>query len=406
MGPITQYNNTKSLGGLIMFNSTKKFLIFVCLGTLISLTVLQPISAAYNESNGVGSTTNTTIESFTIETFSENPNTEGFYVNTGYKVVSSSTIIVSENGYPVSAEINSLEDNYDISGNYIDTVIKHEEMYNDYDSGKAKVKIENDISTNPVNGKATINPMIENKNNYQKITLDDSEKKLLADKIKLHVEKLPETNFNEIKGITSKEFNAIKEKAIEYQKSKASINTTEFSVTSTSCPTVSNGVEMCGAFDNYYRHNVSNGDFTVQALGFAGEDSMYTRQHGNVAGNASKASILSSFKSYINAYEGYVVQDMEASSWPEVVGWGSAIASFALLVAGWATGPTGWTAIVLNYSNALLVFVGLTSSAYSTYSRMQLSRNATTQQQNAINAAYNMFYYQDFNYGFSYESGF
>lgn len=76
---------------------------------------------------------------------------------------------------------------------------------------------------------------------------------------------------------------------------------------------------------------------------------------------------------------------MEAPTWPEVVGYGAALVGLATIVAGYATGPAGWVTIVLYYSGALSTFAGLTSTVYSTYSRMQLSKTAAQYMENARN---------------------
>src|SRR5690606_28644231 len=104
---------------------------------------------------------------------------------------------------------------------------------------------------------------------------------------------------------------------------------------------------MCGAFDNYYNHTTSTGTFVVQSLCCANEDSKYTRLGGSTSGSSITATKVAQFKSYINAYEGYIIQDMESPNWPVVAGWALVIASFTTLLIGFGTGPVGWAAVAL-----------------------------------------------------------
>lgn len=55
----------------------------------------------------------------------------------------------------------------------------------------------------------------------------------------------------------------------------------------------------------------------------------------------------------------------------------------ATIVSGFIVGPAGWLNIVLYYGGALATFTGLTSATYSTYSRLQLSKNVADYNQKA-----------------------
>ncbi|MNC58432.1 hypothetical protein D3C75_1081610 [compost metagenome] len=59
------------------------------------------------------------------------------------------------------------------------------------------------------------------------------------------------------------------------------------------------------------------------------------------------------------------------------------MAGLAILVAGFLGGPAGWVAIVSNYVGALTTFAGLTTTAYATKARMDLSKTAAQYQHNA-----------------------
>jgi hypothetical protein len=151
-------------------------------------------------------------------------------------------------------------------------------------------------------------------------------------------------------------------------------------------PMGTSSLEMAGAYDNYYNHDTSTGWFRVQSLGFVGH--YYIRIEGSTLGSSKNASSMATYKGYINNYDTYVNAYMLAPTWPEVVGWGTALAGLATIVAGYGTGPVEWVTIALYYGGALSTFAGITSTAYSTYSRLQPSKTAAQYLENARNMNY------------------
>ncbi|CAG7651112.1 hypothetical protein ACFQI7_21390 [Paenibacillus allorhizosphaerae] len=65
-----------------------------------------------------------TIEVFAIETLDDNQNDKGFFERTGYKIVNAITTI-EEGKTHMKSDIKSIEDFYDIRGNYLQTEIIH-----------------------------------------------------------------------------------------------------------------------------------------------------------------------------------------------------------------------------------------------------------------------------------------
>jgi hypothetical protein len=65
-----------------------------------------------------------TIEVFAIETLDDIQNDKGFFERTGYKIVNAITTIEEEKTRKKS-DIKSIEDFYDMEGNYIQTEIIH-----------------------------------------------------------------------------------------------------------------------------------------------------------------------------------------------------------------------------------------------------------------------------------------
>ncbi|EGL15223.1 MULTISPECIES: hypothetical protein [unclassified Paenibacillus] len=381
---------------------SRKVVTVLSLVSLFCFTSLGPVSAESSQ----GASANlgkqepiSTVESYTIETYSDTLNAEGYFEKTGYEVVNAVTKIYVDEGRAIKSEVSSIEDFYDNQGNYIKTVIKNDKSANDFITGKAKINNQNFVASSPLNDQSQLANVIKNNDTFEKETLDSSKEQAILKKLETNVSKLPKVQDKEVQGINLEQLNTIKQKISELQASKVTPKVS-------TCPSNSGGVESCGAYDNLYRHNIINGDFTAQVLGHAGEDSKYTRLHGNVGNNTAKASRLATFKQQINTYERYIVDDLEASTFWEVVGWASALASYVLLVQGFLTGPVGWVAVVSSYANALLVFIGFTSTSYATVSRLQISKNAAAQLNNAKTTHYNMLNLGDANYGSDYVSGF
>lgn len=76
---------------------------------------------------------------------------------------------------------------------------------------------------------------------------------------------------------------------------------------------------------------------------------------------------------------------MEGASFQELAGWAISLASLAVMVVGYGTGPAGWMGIVAYYGGALTTFAGMTLSTYATVSRLQLSNVAAAYLENARN---------------------
>lgn len=389
-------NHKFKLGVIIIYSRIRKTLSIVCALSLLSVLFLQPISAQ-TEKVAINQEKITTIEAYTIETYSNTKNAEGFYVLSGYEVVNSVTEIISDGGKAVSASVNSISDNYDLNGEYKYTTVQSNQMENNFQTGKARSQNSKIETYEPQNEKRNLNNFIENNDTFENFELTEIEKQNIVKKIAYHKTYMPYTEYIDIQGVTFDD--------LENVKQRIQMNQTLSTVSE--CPTSNTpGVEACGAFDNFYRHNIINGDFTVQALCCAGDDSIYAKLHGSIGTDTDKAKRLSDFKRYINTYERYLVDDMNSNTTWEVIGWASAIASFVLLVQGFATGPVGWVAVASTYFNALLVFAGLTSSQYATSSRLAISKNVAAQLENASSQALLMLQKNDMNYSFSFVSGF
>lgn len=347
-----------------------------------------------------------TVESFEVETLSEDmvdvklseDVTAKQYVNTGSKKVNSITEI-TEDSESITTKITALEDFYDLDGNYLKTVLKIEEFANNYDTGKATHKMKEKEYDKP---KTLNNPSSSTKiNNFNSKSLTNTQQNDIKNSLNILTK---EPNFKEvekeIQGITANEMTNLRRLSSDVQKyeviklkdgkltvdEEALKEMVESDQTGTYSVLASSTVEQAGAFDNYYRHDISNGSFTAQAL--SDSPHKYVKYTGTTYNNSLNASTMTSFKSNIDSYESYVIQRMEYATWTEVAGWFGVLMGLASIVYGYGTGPAGWVSIVLYYGGALSTFSGLTSSAYATYSRLNLSRYAAQYCQNARDLLY------------------
>ncbi|WP_236291743.1 hypothetical protein [Paenibacillus allorhizoplanae] len=87
--------------------TAKKFITAVCIGSIISVTALQPVSAESSQGESLAKATTPfkTVESYVIETYSDTKNAEGYYEKTGYEVVNAVTNVFVGKGETVSSEI-------------------------------------------------------------------------------------------------------------------------------------------------------------------------------------------------------------------------------------------------------------------------------------------------------------
>ncbi|WP_246320040.1 hypothetical protein [Paenibacillus qinlingensis] len=97
-------------------NSNKKLMILVKI-CLLMFTFLLISACSQTEKYE-------TIEVFTIETLDDNQNDKGFFEQTGYKIVNAITT-TEEGKTHRKSDIKSIEDFYDMAGNYLQTEIIH-----------------------------------------------------------------------------------------------------------------------------------------------------------------------------------------------------------------------------------------------------------------------------------------
>ena len=363
------------------------FLIFILIFNLF-------LSSTFANNNSKLNSPIITVEAFVLETLSDTVNSMGIYELTGYKEVNSITEI-KEGNNEIYTKITAIEDYYDIAGNYIKTIVKNDEFENDYNTGKAFHTLQEKVYRQPL----AIN--IRKGLNYNnEIELNTAEEKLVKQNIGKIKQKLPNGQTKEIKGFTKIEIDKLKATAqkiinsnavtinkeghIEFDPTKVE---SEELVSSLSYSMSDPEIERKGAFDNYYNHNLSNGSFIAQALG-AGSHK-YIKVTGTTFGSTKNAQTMGNFKSHINNYQDYVVRRMNSSTFNDVAGWFGVLMGLGSMVTGYSTGPAGWVSIVLYYGGAFSTFLGLTSTAYATHSRMELSKLAAQYCESARNIVLN-----------------
>lgn len=334
---------------IIRGDNLKKFVGLVT-ASILAFTMIATPAAQANEKSKEQITN---VENYTIETLSDEVNEEGMYVETGYKNVNAITE-VTKDGDRILTTMKSVEDYYDTNGNFLRSVVLENVAQNDYQTGKAKFKENKREAKSPLAQPEKANQSVVQKNLESLVAPLDINK----------------SQFTEVKGLSYADIEQVKQVAKELQASIASTQTVS-----------AQSVEMAGAFDSYYNHDLSNGNFIAQALSLVGHQ--YIKVTGTTYGSSKNATQMANFKSNIDQYERYVIDKMEYATWTEVAGWAGVVMGLATIVLGYGTGPVGWVAISLYYGGALATFAGLTSSIYATKSRLDLSKNAAQYLENA-----------------------
>ena len=127
-----------------------------------------------------------TIEVYAIETFDDNQNDKGLYEQTGYKIVNAMTTIKEGETY-INSEIVSIEDFYDMEGNYIQTNIIHTNSNKSY----LLHTEEGNTHKETIHEPSTILITPDNvKNNFKLIKITQEEKALVKEHLLAFMEKL------------------------------------------------------------------------------------------------------------------------------------------------------------------------------------------------------------------------
>ncbi|MBW7475848.1 hypothetical protein K0T92_13965 [Paenibacillus oenotherae] len=360
----------------------------------LSMTVLPFSDISLAESRSSESTSKIkTVEVFTVDKLSDLKNEKGFYDIEGTSKVNSITEVIADiRGFPVETNISVVEDVFDNNGTYVYSKVTTETAKNDFSKGKVKYR----KSSKRIDNESPLSEFTETK--IGEITkLTQAQETIVENNILEKTKSLEQGQESESIGLTDIQFLKLRELAQNALKNEQ-----------TSSQMISPlALEQQGAYDNYYNHDTSTGSFIAQALytGSSGHG-YYEKLVGTTYGSTKNATTMASFKSNINNYETNIINFMDAATWPEVTGYASVIASFVLIVIGFATGPAGWVSIVLNYASALATFIGLTSTAYGTYSRMSYSKTAQQYLENARQYTLNYPTYFDSSTTFSVVSGF
>ncbi|MGQ7280658.1 hypothetical protein ACT91Q_22275 [Brevibacillus thermoruber] len=344
----------------------KKILSLVTTFALLCQVILVPASARTAESETIKN-----VEAYSIETLSDEPNDDGLFEVTGYKQVNAITEITAD-ANQIKTKMFKVEDYYDRNSNYINTVVTSEEFENDYNTGEAKAKKQ----TKQYDKAMTISVNKSEKNTLSSTDLTNTKRISVQKNVELAISALDEAEFKPVPGIKKADLEKVKKIAAKIKESDAvkfNTETKHIEIDEKKLASLAS-TEAAGAFDNFYNHNLSTGAFTAQALGVAGHK--YIRVTGSTVGSSKNASSMVAFKKSINEYEYYIITKMKYNLYSETFDWFLILMGLGAIVAGFGTGPAGWVAIVTSYAGALGTFTALTSKAYATAERLDLSRNA------------------------------
>lgn len=331
-----------------------------------------------------------TIESFIIDTTSEEPNEEGIFEQTGFKTVNSITIINKKSDNITTASVYALEDYYDLSGTYKYSLSLSYEIQKDYQEGKLYSRESKSKKHEILNRNFVPQTSSNNKGFYIEDSNKDEIKKVILDEMK----KLPIGELR-VRDVPTRS---------EIQKMINDAN--QLSVTNAPLQNPSiQSVQYAGAFDNYYNH-YSTGEFVAQALSLSAHN--YIKVTGSTAGaqNTKNALTMISFKSHIDKYEEYLITQMNYDAVADLFEWLDVIAGLIEFSRQVMAGPGGWaTLVTIDFSEALMTFIDLTSLAYGTYQNVQLSHQAMQGEENARQILFR--YYDNFvNYNVSVVRGY
>jgi hypothetical protein len=130
-----------------------------------------------------------TIEVLVIEIFNDNQNDKGIFETTGYKIVNAITIM-EEGKTHIKSDIKSIEDFYDMEGNYIRTEIRHS-----YANKSKMLMTEEGINLKEeLQEPSTILISPDNAKNFKLKNMTQEEKAQVKEHVFAYVEMLKEKN--------------------------------------------------------------------------------------------------------------------------------------------------------------------------------------------------------------------
>ncbi len=142
-------------------------------------------------------------------------------------------------------------------------------------------------------------------------------------------------------------------------------------------------VQCAGAFDNYYNYNMTTGKFTIQTLSSSAHK--YIRTTGSTIGNSTNATSLNKFMGYIDQYESYIIDKMQANSWEVVFDFALFVAALTEFIKGAGTGPAGWVGAMAMSVSIVSLLADFTDIIYATTARANYSLQAEKLLVNAQN---------------------
>lgn len=369
-------NNTKK--GMFCL---KKLIMSLCFLLVFSSISSTAFASGLEKVDGPDDSVRETksVESFEYQEFADGKIIEGhqMYDLIGHKHVN---LLRTTNYDPktgiVKSTTHSLEDFYNLEGEYVSSEIIIKDYVNNFNTGKA-LGSNKTLEVNTPIAKFAPTSSTVSENLYSEM---NEETKGELETYILSLTK-NDSNFkveigDEI-GLTFEDLNKIDEDMAKHRKkvmTQQIYKDKKYNTTIDGSDISPMNTIAVGAFDNYYSQNSSTGDFTIQVLTYSSPH-RYWKRTGNTRGtaNTNNANSSASFFQYINTYENAINLGMNYLDNAEVAAWQSYVASLALYVAAGAVslsgGPIGWTAFAVVVGDSLLLLKTYTSAKYATAQR-------------------------------------
>lgn len=361
-----------------MFKFFRKRLKFVA-GSLI-LTIGLSTAVPWASASTVELKNDPVIEAYTVKTYTDFESEDKLIEETGYKSVNSILKTSEINGVS-NVDNLKVEDYYDISGNYIHTLVSRQQYVNDLNTGKATTTTSEEVINTPTS------IQINNSQKNAVTELEPIDEKLIKENVLKFTSNLGEGKTEEVPGYTRQDVSEMITLAKELQENYTlEINenapTGEKIVITPNYASPCDNVTRCnGAFDNYWNYDFSTGKFKVQVL------SEYAKHYhgvtGSTIGSTKNATSLQTMMGFIDEYERNMIDLMDYNRHESDFTWLVVITSLISIIQGVTGGPPGWLTLFTMGVSVVSIFRDMTSASYATNRNVDYSRAAMSNLQNA-----------------------
>lgn len=354
-----------------MFNFFRKRLKFIAGSLILTMGLSTAVPGA--GASAVELKNDPVIESFTVQTFTDFESEDKIIEETSYKSVNSILETSEVNGIS-NVDLLKVEDYYDLSGNYIHTLVARQQYVNDLNTGEATTTTSEEIINTPTA------IQINNTQRNAVSELDPADEKIIKNNVLKFTSNLGEGKTEEVPGYTRQDVSEMISLAKELQENYTlEINEDapsgeKIKITPMYASPCDSTVRCNGAFDNYWNYDFSTGEFKVQVL------SDYAQHYHGVKGstlNSTKNSqSLQIMMGYIDQYERDIIGSMDYNRHETNFTWLVVITSLVSIVKGVVGGPPGWLELFTMGVSVISIFRDMTSATYATNRNVELSKSA------------------------------